>query len=647
MLRRNANLLVLLGFTALSFGFFGWPLLPHPDRVLVGSSLDPQIFVWDFAWWPHAIAHGLNPFVSHAVYSPSGVNLMWAASVPGLALVFSPVTWLIGPTVSASIAMLLMPALCAWTAYLLCRYLTRSLWASLVGGYLYGFSGSILREQLWGNLHVTSLFLLPLIALVVLRALRSDLTPRGFTWRLGALVAFQFCLSTEFAFTATFILVLALALAFWLVREVRPRIRLLLVPLAWGYALAGALAAPFVFYAIDGFVSNSFEQGQNGGIDLVSFIVPSQAFAVGGSSFASFTSRLPDGGTGAYLGIPALVIIALFGWRFGRTAGARFLLAALGLVCLVAVGSELVIDKQRVVVLPWDVISHLPGFSNAFPFRFMTYASLAGAVIVALWTANTKGRVYSRPYLFPLLAVGALVPAFWQPLFHEQPPQPRFFTTGLARTCISAGETVAIFPFGLPGYSLLWQADAGLRFDVADNGLQPLAEHGTPLNSFDSSRFVWELTFSADLGRPTLARLLAFAATHHVDRILSVPGDGYPTRTQLEQIGPAQLVGGVLVSPACGKPSLATRNLARYVAQDTHETIGAAPNVGYCLGGNFDELPEGLDPAGVLAEAKRAIFVAGQGVTCKAPPADYVRHGFATANQGVPADTYALYEKGS
>ncbi|HWB22718.1 MAG TPA: hypothetical protein VG652_07500 [Gaiellaceae bacterium] len=646
LLRRKTDLIALLGFAALSFAFFGWPLVPHPTRVLVGSSLDPQIFVWDFAWWPHAIAHWLNPFVSHAVYSPSGVNLMWVASVPGLALAFSPLTYLFGPIVSADIAMLLMPALCAWTAYLLCRYLTRSLWASLVGGYLYGFSGSILREQVWGNLHVTSLFVLPLIALVIIRALRGDLTRRGFSWRFGALLAFQFSLSTEFAYTASFVLVFALALAFWLVREVRPSIRSLLVPLVWGYALAGALASPFVFYAIDGFVSNSFEEGQNGGIDVVSFVVPSQAFAAGGSSFASFTSHLPDGGTGAYLGIPALLIIALFGWRFWSKPGPRFLLAALGLVCLVAVGSELLIDKHRVVVLPWDAISHLPGFSNAFPFRFMTYGSLAGAVIVAFWIANTKGRIYSRPYLLPLLAIGALVPAFWQPLFHEQPPQPRFFTTALARTCIKSGETVAIFPFGLPGYSLLWQADAGLRFDVADNSLQPLAEHGTPLNSFDTSRFVWELTFAADLGRPTIDRLLAFAATHHVDRILSVPGDGYPTRVQMAQIGPTQLVGGMLVSPACGKPSLATRDLAAYVAKDTHETIGAAPNVGYCLGNNFDELPEGLDPAGVLVGAKRAVFIAGQGLTCNAPPAGYIRRGFANADEGVPADTYAFYSPG-
>ena len=51
-------------------------------------------------------------------------------------------------------------------AYLLCRHLTRSTWASLVGGYLFGFSSYMLGQS-QGHMHMTSVFLLPLIALAV------------------------------------------------------------------------------------------------------------------------------------------------------------------------------------------------------------------------------------------------------------------------------------------------------------------------------------------------------------------------------------------------------------------------------------------------------------------------------------------------
>ena len=53
-----------------------------------------------------------------------------------------------------------------------------------------------------------------------------------------------------------------------------------------------------------------------------------------------------------------------------------------------------------------------------------------------------------------------------------------------------------------------------------------------------------------------MRQLLAFARSHHVDRFVSVEVHAYPDGTQMHAFGPAQLVGGVLVSPACGYTSL-------------------------------------------------------------------------------------------
>jgi hypothetical protein len=42
-------------------------VVAHPARELIGSIQDPKIFVWFFAWWPHAILHGENPIITYAV----------------------------------------------------------------------------------------------------------------------------------------------------------------------------------------------------------------------------------------------------------------------------------------------------------------------------------------------------------------------------------------------------------------------------------------------------------------------------------------------------------------------------------------------------------------------------------------------------
>ena len=173
------------------------PARRAPGRYLVGYGRDPEIFVWSFAWWLHAIETFQNPFVSHAIYAPGGINLAWATTVPGLAVALRAghraVRARRSPTTSRRCS---CRPLAAFTAYLLCRHLTRSTWASLVGGYLFGFSSYMLGQS-QGHMHMTSVFLLPLIALATTRYLQGELDGRGFAWRLGLLFGLEVWLSTE------------------------------------------------------------------------------------------------------------------------------------------------------------------------------------------------------------------------------------------------------------------------------------------------------------------------------------------------------------------------------------------------------------------------------------------------------------------
>jgi hypothetical protein len=119
-----------------------------------------------------------------------------------------------------------------------------------------------------------------------------------------------------------------------------------------------------------------------------------------------------------------------------------------------------------------------------------------------------------------------------------------------------------------------------------------------------------------------------------------VAGNGYPTRDELAAIGQTQLVGGALVSPACGKPPLTSRDLSAYVAKYGNPPE-SRPSIAWCKDGEFFTLPEGIDPSGDHAGAIHASYVEGTGLTCSPPPPGYTHHGYAS--EGVQPGTYPYY----
>ena len=159
-------------YTLLSVVFFGGPVLPligdPTGTIIAKDQIDSSLFMWFFAWWPHALLHGLNPFVTHLMFVPEGFNLQWTTSMPGPSLLLSPITLLFSPVVTWNVIQLLAPALSAWTAFLLCRYITGKTWPSFVGGYLFGFSPYMLAH-VTGSPFLSLVPLLPVFVLLVLR----------------------------------------------------------------------------------------------------------------------------------------------------------------------------------------------------------------------------------------------------------------------------------------------------------------------------------------------------------------------------------------------------------------------------------------------------------------------------------------------
>lgn len=549
---------MLAGYAAISFLFFGLRLLPHPGRNLVGGpgQRDPEIFIWSFAWWPHAIAQFTNPFVTHVIYAPTGIDLMWTTSVPGLALAFSPVTVLFGPDVSYNVAALLLPALAAWCAYRLCRYLTGSLWPSLVGGYLYGFSSYMLGHQLAGHLNLESVFVLPLVALVLVRYVRGELGGRGLAWRLGLLLAFQLTLSTELLLTLTITLALALVVGLAFLRAERRRLLASLGPIAGGYVLAGVLTSPFLYYLHEGYTPGTYADPLFFSADLANIVLPTRLIAIGGPSLAGTTAHLAGNlnEQDFYLGLPVIAILVAFAFGAWRSATGRYLLAMLVVVIVAALGPRLHVDGHKLFRLPWALVADKPLVNNILPARFALYAWLIVAVVTALWASGGRNNI-ARFVVVPVLAVAALVPALQHADFVQRPERWAFFSDHLYKQCVPRGETLAVFPFGKFGDSLLWQAESGFWFRMAEGNMGRSSAYPP---DFVSDPTVGKLTFQFidPTVRPTMGELLRFAGSHGVDRFVSVVVHAYPDGTMMHAFGPVQEYGSVLVAPACGYPAL-------------------------------------------------------------------------------------------
>lgn len=160
--------------------------------------------MWAMAWWPYALTHGQDPVRIANVWVPLVTNARWRTLVPGLSLLFAPITLTAGPVPSYSAAILLAPALTAAAMWLLMYELTRHAGVSLWTGYMVGFSGYAV-SQILGHLNLTFVCIVPLALWVTVRLYRR--AEPSMTWGLvagiAALLIGQFLIATEALATMT------------------------------------------------------------------------------------------------------------------------------------------------------------------------------------------------------------------------------------------------------------------------------------------------------------------------------------------------------------------------------------------------------------------------------------------------------------
>jgi hypothetical protein len=417
-------------------GFIG-PLLPHLDVPMVAqTSPDPNFYVWSWQWWPYAISHGLNPLHSGQIGVPAGYDLAWTTPTAAVAVLLSPVTELLGPVVSFNLTLVMAAPVSAWAAFMAARQLTGRFWAALVAGAVYGFSWYEVGQTQVGHPNLCVIMMLPLMVYLALLWRDGKLRPRTFVALLAVAMAVEFYIFNEAFFWMTVLWAALLLIGLAVARPAhRPEIVRLAELAALAWAVAMVLASPYLVYALQ-HAPAQFSRAQvpHALLDLRTLVIP--------------WSRL--------VLLTIALALAVFGWASRLS---RLLVIGLVLVLALAVGPKLVVDGRVRGAVPWGALWQLPFAVSSEPVRFLIFAYLLFAMIVAVWLgmpARNRLLLAARWILGLVVVAGivanapfisrgyATIASHTAATSRPSYALPTFFTSGIYRDYLRPGETVVV-----------------------------------------------------------------------------------------------------------------------------------------------------------------------------------------------------------
>lgn len=476
----SVSVLVLAAITTWLYG----PHVFDAGRILNQPRFDWAQQVWFLAWPAYALKHGLNPFYSTWMNYPSGINLMENTSMPLLGIVFAPITWLFGPTITYSIVLRLGLITSACSAQWVARRLGLSRISSLFAGLLYAFSTIELVE---GNGHafLTFLPLPPLIGYTLYGVATGRLRPWRAGLTAGLLFAAQALISLEVALMTAICTALGLVIAAVLYPRSVTRRRAAGLAVGLGFALCSAalvLVVPMLSYFGRGhFWGPAHADLSIYRANLASIVVPSHY-----TWLSPIGRHLPHSlpylrENGAYLGIPVLVVViavAVRGWRLPLVRIGTVLLGAL---LVLSLGDRLnVTGASTGIPLPFALLSKLPFVDSLSPVRLFVFIGLLVGLLCAwgldraiAWARPTvrpgQRAAWVRPGLVGVAVVTvalSLLPAHPYPSSSTNVPEWLDSPQGVA--LVPAGSVVLFYPYPslTDNQPMLFQAMDDFRYKI-------------------------------------------------------------------------------------------------------------------------------------------------------------------------------------
>jgi hypothetical protein len=442
-------------------------------RVLAAYPPDQLQFEY---WLTHAVrvvTHGENPFFTHQLNAPDGVNMVANTSTFALTLPLLPVTLLFGPAVAFALMVILAPVTtsAAWY-WLFSRKLTDHWPTALLGGAFCGFApGMVSQDSAHPN--IAAQFAVPLIIWQLARLAYTRHRIRdGIV--LGLLVTYQMFLNQE--------IVLFLAIAclvffgYWAWQrwpEVRPLVPGFLVSLSVGVVLSLALLAYPLWYQFAGPQHYSgLGPGAYGfGTDLLSFTKYSSTSLAGTPDSVRYATSATE--ENAFFGPALLAVAVLAAVLFWRRLVVRATVITALVLTILSIGPYVRFGGQYVCHCgPLMPLRSIPIASSVIATRMAL--ALIPAIAVLLVVLLDRLRTYpDAPRQLRLVAIGAvlasLLPLVPLPLQAvTRPPVPTFFSSDDWQAYVPAGSSVVAVP--LAGHDnmqpMQWDTAAHLAFPI-------------------------------------------------------------------------------------------------------------------------------------------------------------------------------------
>ncbi len=557
----------LLIYMLIALAYFWWPIHSHFGTMAINAGIsDFGQNLWYLKWWPYAVSHGLNPFITYKMWHAYGYNLSWQTSLPGLSLLALPITATSGVVVAYNSWVILSFALTAWATFILCYHLTRQIWASLVGGYLFGFSGYMLA-QATGHIHLIVLFPAP-IALYLATLRYEGRISRGRYLALTPLPLLALFLISveEFALIAIFAY-LALGLYLLIGADRRRQTLTLAVELTIAFLITALALTPYLYYMAIGYSKGEVHPIFAYSGDALGFVVPTRVFL----PFYKYFHAVPlscgnQAECDTYVGLPLALLMIVFAIRrwvkpFDRTL---ILLALIGVAF--TLGPTLFIAHVPTIPSPMRLVFRLPLIQKSLPVRYAMFVDLIGAIMAALWLANNVRRQVVKIALGLALTL-VLIPNLQTGVFFSPVDVPPFFSTTMYQQYIKPNDNVWILPLNFDRTDMLWQQAANYSFNLTSGygGFTPPPENALPVNLLFSANEIHN-------GQPALPQpqtaaaanayqyyMEQYVATERVNDIVVQERYFTACRAYLEFLREAPLhVGGVWLYPVPPSFSQAT-----------------------------------------------------------------------------------------
>jgi hypothetical protein len=366
---------------------------------------------------------------------------------------------------------------------------TGAFWPSVLAGYIFGFSPYMLGQVL-SHLDLVAVFPVPLIALFTLKRLDGEISAQRFAILLATLLTVQFLCFPELFATITIVGGFAFLLTLALFdRDLRARLVRLIAPTVAGYAIASAILSPYLFYMLArGFPHAPIWRPGIASADLFAFLVPTETVILGTSRLATtithtFQSRIYD--NGACLGIAIIIFVEMFRRRFWREPVGKFLTILFVILVIAAMGPTLYVAGKPGISMPWAIIGRLPLISIALPIRFMMYAFLVVAVMVAMWFATSAVRPLTK-YAVAAIIIASIAPNLNASFWVSRLDLPAFFTDRTYATELEPREIILPLPWGQKGNSMYWQLKSDMYFRMAGGwtGISPFEFARMPVANY-------------------------------------------------------------------------------------------------------------------------------------------------------------------